>query len=159
MEILIRKAEPQDTPAIAELVRSLSLFAHITAETAQATQARVARHLALCLADDSHAVFVAQDPGGQVVGYGAVHWLPYLILTGPEGYVSELFVRAAHRGQGVGGRILEAIKAEAQRRGCSRLMLLNLRIRESYQRQFYAKQGWEERSEAANFILPLPPPA
>jgi GNAT superfamily N-acetyltransferase len=68
-------------------------------------------------------------------------------------------VRAAHRGQGVGGRILEAIKAEAQRRGCSRLMLLNLRIRESYQRQFYAKQGWEERSEAANFILPLPPPA
>ena len=34
-------------------------------------------------------------------------------------------------------------------------MLINLRKRESYQRQFYAKQGWDERVDAANFILPL----
>jgi GNAT superfamily N-acetyltransferase len=156
MDILIRRAEAHDAPAIAALVRSLGLFAHITAEAAEATQARVARHLALCAADDSHAVFVAQNPAGEVVGYGAVHWLPYLILTGPEGYVSELFVHAAHRGQGIGRQILEVMKAEAQQRGCSRLMLLNRRQRESYQRQFYAKQGWEERGEMANFIYPLP---
>jgi hypothetical protein len=47
------------------------------------------------------------------------------------------------------------MKAEAQERGCSRLMLINLRKRESYQRRFYQKQGWEEREEAANFVYHL----
>lgn len=155
MEILIRRAEAQDAPGLTGLVRSLGLFAHITAEAPEATQARVARHLTLCLADESHSVFVAHNPAGEMVGYGAVHWLPYFILAGPEGYVSELFVAASQRGQGVGGRILEEIKAEAQRRGCSRLMLLNRRTRESYQRQFYVKQGWEERGEMANFVYPM----
>ncbi len=46
-------------------------------------------------------------------------------------------------------QIREAIQAEAQKRGCSRLMLFNLRKRESYQRHFYPKHGWEERADAA----------
>ena len=155
MNIHIRSAEADDAPIIAELLRSLGLFAHLAAEEAQVTQARVARHLALCQADDSHSVFVAQNPEGDIVGYGAVHWLPYLILTGPEGYVSELFVRDSCRGQGVGRQLLDVIKAEARERGCARLMLLNMRKRESYQRQFYSKQGWEERPDAANFVYLL----
>lgn len=154
MNILIRKAEPSDVPAIADLLRSLKLFAHIEAEAPQRTGERVARHFAQCTADDSHLILVAETPDGAVAGYCAVHWLPYLMLAGPEGYVSELFVREEHRGQGIGRRLLEAIKTEAQKRGCSRLDLLNIRKRESYRRQFYAKQGWEER-DAANFVLHL----
>ena len=100
-------------------------------------------------------ILVAQTPGGEIAGYCAVHWLPYLILAGPEGYVSELFIQEQFRGQGIGGQLLNAIKAEAQKRGCSRLMLLNIRTRNSYQRQFYPKHGWEERPDAANFILQL----
>jgi len=34
-------------------------------------------------------------------------------------------------------------------------MLVNMRHRESYERQFYSKQGWKERAEAANFVYPL----
>ncbi len=161
MDILIRKAEASDVPAIADLLRSLNFFAYINAEAPQSTQERVARHFAQCAADDSHMILVAlgtgragQTPGRAVVGYSAVHWLPYMMLAAPEGYVSELFVREECRGQGIGRQLLEAIKAEAQKRGCSRLTLLNMRKRESYQRQFYAKQGWEER-DAANFILHL----
>ena len=41
------------------------------------------------------------------------------------------------------------------RRDCSRLSLLNNRQRESYQRGFYAKNGWEERSDLVNFIKKL----
>jgi GNAT superfamily N-acetyltransferase len=155
MAILIRKASFADGPAIADLLRSLGLFARIQAEAPQATQERVLRQLTLGTADDSHLVLVAEAPDGAIVGYGAVHWLPYLILTGPEGYVSELFVRDSFRGQGIGSQLLGAIKAEALGRGCARLMLLNMRQRESYQRQFYVKQGWTERPEAANFILQL----
>ena len=61
----------------------------------------------------------------------------------------------AFRGQAIGGRLLDALKAEAQKRGCCRLMLLNMRKRDSYQRQFYPKHGWEERPDAANFVFPL----
>jgi len=153
MDIKIRKATDQDAPAIAELLRSLGLFAHINAETPQATREHVSRHLRLCHTDNSHSVFVALDTAGEIVGYCAVHWLPYLLLSGPEGYVSELFLRESSRGLGIGGQLLETIKAEAKERGCSRLMLLNLRDRESYKRGFYKKQGWEERPEAINFLL------
>jgi GNAT superfamily N-acetyltransferase len=76
-------------------------------------------------------------------------------VAGPEGYVSELFVREPARGQGVGGQLLDAIESEARARGCTRLSLINLRQRESYRRQFYVKAGWQERGTAANFIYAL----
>ena len=155
MDIQIRKAEATDVPAISNLLRSLNLFAHINNEEAQSTQQRVLKHLALCTSDDSHLILVAQTLGGEITGYCAVHWLPYLILAGPEGYVSELFIKEEFRGQGIGNNLLEAIKVEARNRGCSRLMLLNMRNRDSYKRQFYSKHGWEERPDAANFVFQL----
>jgi GNAT superfamily N-acetyltransferase len=155
MEINIRKVEAADAPAISELLRSLGIFARINAEDSQSTQKHVLDHLTLCMADDSHLVLVAESSRGEIAGYCAVHWLPYLILAGPEGYVSELFIKEGFRGQGIGGQLLDVIKAEAQKRGCSRLMLLNMRERESYQRQFYMKQGWEERPDAVNFVIRL----
>jgi N-acetylglutamate synthase-like GNAT family acetyltransferase len=155
MDFQIRKATNEDAPAMAELLRSLELFAHIQAQTPEATGEQVSRHLGLCLADDSHSVYVAKDQSGTILGYCAVHWLPYLIMSGPEGYVSELFLSQSSRGLGIGGQFLKTVKAEAQKRGCSRLMLLNLKYRESYQRGFYKKQGWEERSEAINFVIKM----
>jgi len=155
MNIRIRKAEATDVPAIADLLKSLGLFNHINVEAVSTSQERLLKHLALCTSDDSHLVLVAQTPGGEIAGYCAVHWLPSFILIGAEGYVSELFIRDEFRGQGIGGQLLETVKTEALNRGCSRLMLFNLRIRESYKRQFYAKHGWEERPDAANFVLQL----
>nr|RNJ69245.1 MAG: N-acetyltransferase [Leptolyngbya sp. IPPAS B-1204] len=76
-------------------------------------------------------------------------------LSAPEGFVSELFVDQAHRGQGIGSLLLDTVQTEARVRGCSRLMLVNSRERESYQRQFYQKQGWIERENIANFIYKL----
>ena len=98
---------------------------------------------------------MALNPTGEIVGYCAVHWLPYLLLPGPEGYVSELFLRESSRGLGIGGQLLKTAKAEAKKRGCSRMMLLNLRDRKSYKRGFYKKQGWKERQEAFNFLLKM----
>jgi GNAT superfamily N-acetyltransferase len=155
MEIHIRKAQPGDARGIAEILRGLEWITRFNAETVEATARRVARHLELCHADDSHTVHVAENEGGQIAGYAAVHWLPYLLLLGPEGYVSELFIREADRGQGIGTRLLETVKKEAEARGCARLMLLNMHERESYRRGFYKKRGWEERPDAANFVYPL----
>ncbi len=89
------------------------------------------------------------------MGYGTVHWMPTLFLSGPEGYVSELFVEETARGQGAGTELIRAVQAEAKERGCSRLVVLNNRQRESYKRGFYRKCGWEERLDAANFVWRL----
>ena len=152
----IRPATPDDVPAIAAILRGLGWFSFTNDEPTAETESRVKRHLRLCLSDDSHTVLVAEVAGGAVLGYVAVHWLPYLILQGPEGYVSELFVVEAARGAGLGTKLLEAVKDMATSRGCSRLMLVNCKTRESYQRGFYRKLGWEEREEFANFVLHLP---
>ncbi|MGO9097391.1 MAG: N-acetyltransferase family protein [Bryobacteraceae bacterium] len=155
MGLHIRRARLEDAPAIAALVRALGWFAHLSAEAEQVGSERVAKHLQLCRADQSHSVYVAEDQAGEVAAYATVHWLPYLFFPGPEGYVSELIVGEAHRGRGIGTQLLEAVRREALERGCCRLMLINKRNRESYQREFYAKRGWIERPAAASFVLPL----
>ena len=155
MEIEICKAEQRDVARIAEILRELGWFAEITAETPAETQVQIAKELKLCQADDSHCVYVARAAGEAVLGYVSVHWLPYLLHKGPDGYISELFIRESARGQGIGARLLETVEAEALRRGCTRLMLLNFRQRESYQRAFYSKHDWEERPQAATFIKKL----
>ena len=156
--ITIRPAIPQDAAGIAAILRDISWFAHIADEPPATTEARVAEQLTLCQADDSHSVYVAADPSGQLVGYIAVHWFPNL-MKGGDGYVSELFLRAAARGQGVGRKLLAAVEAEGTRRGVTRLMLFNRKIRESYQRQFYPKAGWYERDDVAFFMFDLSDPA
>jgi GNAT superfamily N-acetyltransferase len=155
-DVEVRRAESQDVAAIAGIIRDLGWFAHVNAESFEATLERTAHHLELCGADRSHSVYVAEIDG-EVKGYSAVHWCPYLLFTGPEGYVSELFVSESARGQGIGTMLLDAIEQEARSRGCSRLGLLNRRSRESYQRKFYEKRGWVEREEFASFVLMLAP--
>ena len=120
---------------------------------ADAIQKQVGKQLNSCLVDNSHTVLVAVTAPDRIVGYAAVHWLPYLFMPGPEGFVSELFIDDVARGQGIGTQLLENVKQEAQARGCTRLSLINIRDRESYQRSFYAKLGWQERPDAANFIF------
>ncbi|MEW5959544.1 MAG: GNAT family N-acetyltransferase [Chloroflexota bacterium] len=155
MNFQIRRALSEDAPLIAEILRDLGWFEYLAAEAPAATAGRVGHFLAQCLAGDRQSVYVAEAGPGEILGYAGVHWLPYLFLPGPEGYISELFVRESGRGQGVGSRLLEAIKIEAKTRGCFRLTLINNRRRESYQRGFYKKQGWRELEDSARFVYLL----
>jgi GNAT superfamily N-acetyltransferase len=150
----IRRANVRDAAALARLLKTFDWFPHLQAETFVSTRKRVARDLKALNADDSHSIYIALQ-GRQVVGYATVHWQPYFILSAPEGYVGELFVSEKVRGKGIGTELLAAVKKEATKRGCSRLMLLNRRNRESYKRKFYAKNGWTERKDMANFLFML----
>jgi len=155
MQITIRQATKRDASALTRLLRALNYFHQLEDQTYVETLAQVERQLETGLSTDSHALFIAEDDKGNLIGYAAVHWLPYLFISGPEGYVSELFVAIDARGQGIGTRLLETTRLEAQKRGCTRLSLINMRQRESYQRGFYKSRGWQERPEAINFILML----
>ncbi len=151
----IRSARETDAPAIAALLIELDWFEHLRHEPLAHIETHVSRHIGLYLGDDSHSLLVVQDASAEVVAYAGVHWLPYLFLKGPEGYISELFVRRKARGQGIGGALLAHIERLARERGCHRLMLINSRRRESYQRGFYVKHGWVEREGVANLVRDL----
>jgi GNAT superfamily N-acetyltransferase len=155
MEIPIRRAIIDDAPQLAKLLQEIGWFEAFRGRDLKDSVAQVESRLRECLADSSHSVYVAESPRGEVAGYGSVHWLPYLFMSGPEGYISELFVRDDARGHGVGSQLLKLIEAEARARGCQRLSLINLRSRESYLRRFYLKAGWQERGDAANFVFTI----
>jgi len=155
MDFKIRRARTEDASALMEILRNVGWFQHMQEEPGEVTLARVARHLRMCLAADCHSVYIAQALEEDILGYVSVHWLPYLFLPGPEGYILELFVRDISRHQGIGSALLKTVIEEAHRRGCSRLSLLNRRERQSYQDGFYKNRGWEERPDMANFIINL----
>jgi GNAT superfamily N-acetyltransferase len=120
----IRTARLEDGPALATLLRSIGWFARMMDEPVTVTQQVVTRQvvtrqLAACLADSSHTAYVATGDDERLVGYVVVHWLPYLFLPGPEGFVSDLFVAEAARGRGVGKALLGA--ADVRRGGGHRL--------------------------------------
>ncbi len=163
-EIPIRNARLEDSVDIAAILRALGWSEHLQKETPAQTQAHVAERLARCQSEGTHTVLVAERRYGnnsgnehvkRVVGYISVHWFPNL-MRGYDGYVSELFVSPEETGHGIGSRLLEAVRAHAVERDCTRLLLMNRRIRESYKRHFYEKCGWQELPDAAFFSLTMP---
>lgn len=156
LTIALRRANLDDAAGIASLLRSIDSLRYVRSSSDVEVEAFVNRELALWLADDSHAVYVATSRD-TIVGYLSVHWLPFLLMPGPEGYVSELFVRPEARGRGVGTSLLQLAEEEARSRGCTRLSLVNPRNRESYARGFYGKRGWKERPDRVSFQLDLRP--
>ena len=78
---------------------------------------------------------------------------PTFLCPAPRASSPSCLSTTRHAGRGLDTQLLESVKQEAQARGCTRLSLINLRDRESYQRGFYAKLGWQERPDAANFIF------
>ncbi|HZR40853.1 MAG TPA: GNAT family N-acetyltransferase [Ktedonobacteraceae bacterium] len=174
-DILIREARMEDSQAIAEIVHALDWSEQISNESLLQTQAQIADRIEHCLREDNHTIFVAERrydrsqqeetllrPSacrqGTVIGYVAVHWFFHL-LRGSDGYVSELFLHPDETGHGIGSRLLDEVCTYAHQHGCTQLILVNRRIRESYRRLFYAKHGWEEQPEAAFFSLILSTPA
>ncbi|OUL24849.1 hypothetical protein BV372_28520 [Nostoc sp. T09] len=160
----IRKATESDAQAIAQILQELGWFAWLDSTSPQTAMsgdkplrvyAQIQQHIAQCHANDSHSIYVAENAETQVIGYVAVHWLPCPFLPKPQAYISELFIHEAYRGQGIGKRLLETATSEALMRGCLLLMLHNNKERESYQREFYRKQGWIERENIANFFYRL----
>jgi GNAT superfamily N-acetyltransferase len=99
-------------------------------------------------------VFVAES-GDAVAGFILVHWVPFAMLGGTEGYISDLIVAAESRGAGIGRTLIHAVEEEARNRGCVRLMLNNRIAAKSFQRGFYPKIGYRHREDFANFVKVL----
>ena len=142
----VRKAKPGDVEAITVLLSKRRSSAGDSA-----TNASVGMEVEHCFLSDRTTVYIAQN-GDFCLGYAVVHWLPLPIISGHEGYVSDLLVGESHRGQGIGTELMRAVEREARDRECCRLMLNNPHRSEAYKRGFYYKLGYRERTDYANYV-------
>jgi GNAT superfamily N-acetyltransferase len=112
----IRPAARADVPAIHGLIRELAVYEkleHLCTGTQHALDE------SLFGARPAAEVLVA-DVGGKIVGFAL--FLPTFstFLARPGLWLEDLYVQPAHRGAGLGGRLLRAVAALAVARRCGR---------------------------------------
>jgi GNAT superfamily N-acetyltransferase len=123
LSLNIRLAKISDARAIAEVRANIDDYDHWKALGVDAMEAQARASLERV---HSERLTLVAELDGRVVGYAAVYWL-HPAFSGPEGYLSELFIRTDASGKGVGTALLETVKIEAIARGCLRLTLVNLK--------------------------------
>jgi GNAT superfamily N-acetyltransferase len=103
------------------------------------------------LSDPRAGVLVADD-GGALVGAATYFLVPVLHDSGPSCRVTTLVVDEAHRGHGIGHRLVEAAEAVARGAGCSRIEATSALHRTGAHR-FYDGLGYGRTS--AHFLKRL----
>jgi ribosomal protein S18 acetylase RimI-like enzyme len=144
---VIRLATPADLPAIGRLGALLVREHHdfdpkrFIAATPQ-TERGYASFLGTQLEEPNVIILVAERDG-EVLGYSyaGVEGYDYMSLRGPAGVLHDIVVDPMHRGQGVGGMLLEATFAALASRGAPRVVLTTAEQNEPAQRLF-ARAGF-----------------
>jgi GNAT superfamily N-acetyltransferase len=133
MEVTIRDARPQDAEPVALLVGRLGYPTSAKA---------VARRLVRLQESKADRVVVA-EADGQVVGLAALHESLSVEYDEPAAKLSAIVVDEHHRRRGIGEALVEAMEAEARRRGCC-LIFLTTAERRADAHAFYRRLGFEE---------------
>ena len=101
------------------------------------------------LADATYSGFILEDGGESIAGIGlmVIDWPPHPNhpTEARRGYILNVFVEPAHRGQGLARRLMDLAEAEVARRGVSFLVLHATPMG----RPAYEKWGWSAGPEMA----------
>jgi GNAT superfamily N-acetyltransferase len=138
----IRPVRSADAEAVDELLSQLG-YPQDGAATAARLQA---------WNDDPSSAAFAAELGGVVLGLIAVHVCPFFERPGSWGRIVALVVAEEARGQGVGGRLVEAAEAFAADRGCIRMEVTSSDHREAAH-EFYARRGYEVQTGRSTRFL------
>lgn len=137
MSLRLENAVPKDLPQLVELLGQL--FEQEAEFTPDATRQETA--LKLIFADPKLGrIFVARD-GGKVVAMASLLFTVSTAEGGRAALFEDLVVRADHRKQGIGAKLLEYVIAQARAEGLLRLTLLTDMQNESAQ-TLYRKLGF-----------------
>jgi ribosomal-protein-alanine N-acetyltransferase len=96
---------------------------------------------------DSRHYLVALDAGGRVVGYAGLSALP------PEADIQTLAVAPSGQGRGLGSRLLDALLAEAARRGAT-TVLLEVRADNEAALHLYGRRGFVPIARRRDYYAP-----
>ena len=128
---VIRRARKQDAAAIAGLAGQLGY---------PSTPAEIEKRLARVLPESSHALFVAEMPGGGIGGW--LHVFGYHVLeSDPRAEVSGLVVDANARGTGIGRMLMQSAEDWARQQGYTSVTLRSNIIRHEAH-AFYRRLGY-----------------
>lgn len=137
--VSVRPAEPRDLDAL------LSLYQQLSPGNAATDRGDAGCALAAMLASP-HIILLVAESGGAVVGTATLVVVPNLTHSAvPWAQLENMVVDAAHRGHGVGERLLVAARDEAWARGCYKVQLQSANEREGAHR-FYARFGFRPSS-------------
>ena len=140
MGTLIRLATENDVQAAFRLMAELGY--------PDLSLARFAETYHAVLEHPTMLLIVAEDENEEVIGLASISNRPQLRLTGNLVTIDEFVIAADARGKGVGREFLNGAVAMAQKLGARRLELETNRARESYRREFYVKNGFNEADSA-----------
>ncbi len=115
----MRRAGPDDAALLVEMIRELAAYENLSHEV-ESDPAVLASHLATDASPRCEAV-IAESETQEPLGFALYYWSYSTFLTGWGVYLEDLFVREAHRGNGIGPQLLGWLAHETVARGGSRL--------------------------------------
>jgi GNAT superfamily N-acetyltransferase len=116
-EYALRTATPDDVPAILACIRGLAEYERLAHECI-ATEALLHETL---FGPDRVAEVVLASRGGETAGFALWFRSYSTFLARPGIYLEDLFVFPAHRGRGLGRRLLAHLARTAKERGYGRV--------------------------------------
>ena len=131
--MLIRKAQPQDAPAIVELLDQLDY-----PNTAGFMESRIRS-----LGQDPDEALIVGEQDGRVIAVVSLHFIPQLALERPFARISYFSVHAAVRSQGIGRQLEQYVEAAARSHGCDRIEV-HCHSRRKDAHRFYEREGYHE---------------
>jgi ribosomal protein S18 acetylase RimI-like enzyme len=92
---------------------------------------------------DASAIILVAERDGAVIGYSyaQIEGTDYMALRGPAGVIHDLMVDPAHQGQGVGGLLLDAMRAILATRRVSQVVL-STAARNTAAQRLFARAGF-----------------
>jgi GNAT superfamily N-acetyltransferase len=114
---MIRPATPDDTAAIAALIRGLAEYERLS-EYVTLGEGRLREHL---FGPRPYAEVLLAEEAGAVVGFALFFPIYSTFRAQPGMYLEDLFVRPEHRGKGHGKALLRALARLTVERGYARL--------------------------------------
>jgi GNAT superfamily N-acetyltransferase len=116
----LRNAEPRDVPAIVGLIRELAEFEKLS-HLCQVSAESLAPHLFGHQPGDRPAAeCIVGEESGEVVAFALFFANFSTFLAKPGLYLEDLYIRPAHRGNGLGKALLKHLAGTAVERGCGR---------------------------------------
>ena len=104
--INIRKAQANDVEFVCELLFGLkSMYASCTETSLDAFSKNYMAAIEQALKSPTNSIWVAQTPGGEIVGFISMTRRLVLRLAGEVGVLEEIFVRQDYRRRGVGYKL------------------------------------------------------
>lgn len=116
-EPLVRRARPEDGPAILDLIRALADYEKLTPPD-EGARARLLRDL---FSTPPRIDAYLCEVEGKPVGYAIFFETYSTFLALPTLFLEDLFVLPDYRGRKAGYALFRAMMAETKRRGCGRL--------------------------------------